>query len=348
MTNPKQQPDQAGRGKGGPPARGRLPDRGSSEPGKTKPPATMPPRRTWVSFLVILLINFLLVRTLFPSGDSAVKVPYTLFKREVIKGNVKQIYSQGVGLTGRFAVPVTYAPLSSDTAARAQPRAVTTFATTLPEFVDPGLEALLIDHGVEIVAEPIEQGSPWSTLLFGFGPGLLLIVFYVWLYRRMAKQGGGIGGLLGGLGKSGARRFDQQAEGKVTFNDVAGIDEAENELVEIVDFLRDPQKYTRLGGTAPKGVLLVGAPGTGKTLLARAVAGEAGVPFFSLSASEFVEMIVGVGAARVRDLFKQAREQAPAIIFIDELDSIGRARGQVSIGGSSEQEQTLNQILTEM
>ena len=135
---------------------------------------------------------------------------------------------------------------------------------------------------------------------------------------------------------------------KVTFDDVAGIDEAENELVEIVDFLKDPEKYTRLGGAAPKGVLLVGAPGTGKTLLARAVAGEAGVPFFSLSASEFVELFVGVGASRVRDLFKQARENAPAIIFIDELDSIGRARGQTAIGGSSEQEQTLNQILTEM
>jgi cell division protease FtsH len=135
---------------------------------------------------------------------------------------------------------------------------------------------------------------------------------------------------------------------RVTFADVAGIDEAENELVEIVDFLRDPRKYTRLGGTAPKGVLLVGAPGTGKTLLARAVAGEAGVPFFSMSGSEFVEMIVGVGAARVRDLFRQAREHAPAIIFIDELDSIGRARGQLAVGGASEQEQTLNQILTEM
>src|SRR5690606_195161 len=135
---------------------------------------------------------------------------------------------------------------------------------------------------------------------------------------------------------------------KVTFEDVAGIDEAEAELAEIVDFLKSPAKYTRLGGTAPKGVLLVGAPGTGKTLLARAVAGEAGVPFFSMSGSEFVEVIVGVGAARVRDLFKQAREHAPAIIFVDELDSIGRARGQVAVGGSSEQEQTLNQLLTEM
>jgi cell division protease FtsH len=156
-----------------------------------------------------------------------------------------------------------------------------------------------------------------------------------------------MGGLMG-IGRSKARRYDQSASTKVTFDDVAGIDEAENELVEIVDFLKAPQKYTRLGGTAPKGVLLIGAPGTGKTLLARAVAGEAGVPFFSMSAAEFVEMIVGVGAARVRDLFKQARDNAPAIIFIDEIDAIGRARGQVAIGGASEQEQTLQQILTEM
>jgi cell division protease FtsH len=184
----------------------------------------------------------------------------------------------------------------------------------------------LIDNGVEISAKPIQEGgSPLSTLLFGFGPALLFIGFYVWMFRRMAKQGGG----LMGIGRSKARRYDQEKDTKVTFDDVAGIDEAENELVEIVDFLKDPKKYTRLGGTAPKGVLLVGAPGTGKTLLAKAVAGEAGVPFFSMSAAEFVEMIVGVGAARVRDLFKQAR-------------------GQVAIGGSSEQEQTLNQILTEM
>src|SRR5690606_24612039 len=140
----------------------------------------------------------------------------------------------------------------------------------------------------------------------------------------------------------------QDTDQKVSFADVAGIDEAKNELVEIVDFLKNPEKYTRLGGSAPKGVLLVGAPGTGKTLLAKAVAGEANVPFFSMSGSEFVEMIVGVGAARVRDLFKQAREHAPSIIFIDEIDSIGRARGQAVVGGASEQEQTLNQILTEM
>ncbi len=325
-------------------------------PNQTRPPnggkpggaGAMPPRNAWLTFLAILAANFLLVRFLFPGTEPSTKVPYTLFKQEIVKQNVERIYSRGESLTGKFIAPVMY-PAERDTVADIDPQAVTTFATTLPAFVDPGLEALLIEHGVEISAEPIREGSPWMTMLFGFGPAALLIAFYVWLFRRAAKQGGGMGaGMLGGLGKAGARRFDQQADGRVTFEDVAGIDEAENELVEIVDFLKDPGKYTRLGGTAPKGVLLVGAPGTGKTLLAKAVAGEAGVPFFSMSGSEFVEMIVGVGAARVRDLFKQARENAPAIIFIDELDSIGRARGQVAIGGSSEQEQTLNQILTEM
>jgi cell division protease FtsH len=307
----------------------------------------MPPRRTWLSFALVLLLNFLLVRYLFPRPAEQVTVPYTLFKQEAAKGNVAEIFSRGESITGRFRRPVTY-PTGSDSTAAAT-REVSGFATTLPAFADPGLEQLLIDNGVEISAKPIEEGgSPLATLLYGFGPALLLIGFYVWLYRRAAQQGGGLAGGLMGIGRSRARRFDQEAAGKVTFEDVAGIDEAEQELVEIVDFLRDPAKYTRLGGTAPKGVLLVGAPGTGKTLLARAVAGEAGVPFFSMSGSEFVEMIVGVGAARVRDLFKQAREHAPAIIFIDELDSIGRARGQVAIGGSSEQEQTLNQILTEM
>ena len=309
----------------------------------------MPPRRTWLTFLLILLANFLLVRTLFPGAGEPTKVPYTLFKQEVEKRNVERIFSRGASLTGQFRAAVKY-PAEPDSASGEQPQDVTTFATTLPSFVDPGLETLLITNGVEISAEPIQSGNSWLTLLFGLGPAVLIIVFYVWLFRRAAKQGaGGLGGgLMGSMGKSKARRFDQAAEGRITFDDVAGIDESENELVEVVDFLKDPQKYTRLGGTAPKGVLLIGAPGTGKTLLARAVAGEAGVPFFSMSGSEFVEMIVGVGAARVRDLFKQAREHAPAIIFIDELDSIGRARGQVAIGGSSEQEQTLNQILTEM
>jgi cell division protease FtsH len=322
----------------------------------------MPPRRTWLWFVLLLLANFLLSRLLVPGAEAPVTVPYTLFKEEVGKGNVHSIYSRGDTITGRFKAPVTYPPAGDKNATPKggppakteagappeEPKAVSAFATTLPSFVDPGLEGFLIGHGVEISAKPIqEESSPWVTFLVGFGPALLFIGFYVWMFRR-AAQGGGLGGGLMGIGKSKARRYDQEQGAKVTFDDVAGIDEAENELVEIVDFLKDPPKYTRLGGTAPKGVLLVGAPGTGKTLLAKAVAGEAGVPFFSMSAAEFVEMIVGVGAARVRDLFKQAREKAPAIVFIDELDAIGRARGQIAIGGSSEQEQTLNQILTEM
>jgi cell division protease FtsH len=330
----------------GPPAPGGANGQPPAPPTTPSPKMT---RRAWLTFLLIIAANFLIVRTFFPDAGKPVTVPYTLFKSEVTKGNVEKVYSRGENLTGRFEAAVTY-PTTRDSATGVEPREVTTFATTLPSFVDEGLETLLIQNGVEISAEPIQEGgSSWFTLLFGFGPALLIIVFYVWMYRRASAQGGGLGGALtGGLGKSTARRFDQDAEGRVTFEDVAGIDEAENELVEIVDFLKDPGKYTRLGGTAPKGVLLIGAPGTGKTLLARAVAGEAGVPFFSMSGSEFIEMIVGVGAARVRDLFKQAREHAPAIIFIDELDSIGRARGQMAIGGSSEQEQTLNQILTEM
>jgi cell division protease FtsH len=323
----------------------------------------MPPGRTWLWFVLILLANFFLVRLLIPSPDAPLTVPYTFFREQVTKRNVEAIYTRGETLTGRFVAPVTYPPADKketkpssvsegsrlrSALRRGEPRTASNFTTTLPSFVDPGLETFLIEHGVEISAEPIDEaGSPWTTFLFGFGPALLLIGFYVWLFRRAAQQGGGMGGLMG-IGRSKARRYDQEKDTKVTFDDVAGIDEAENELVEIVDFLRDPKKYTRLGGTAPKGVLLVGAPGTGKTLLAKAVAGEAGVPFFSMSAAEFVEMIVGVGAARVRDLFKQARENAPAIVFIDELDAIGRARGQMAIGSSSEQEQTLNQILTEM
>ena len=346
---------------------------GRVQPSDSKSPASkgsgstsMPPRKMWLWFLLILFGNYVLVRLLMPGPEEAITVPYTVFKEEVRKGNVQAIYTRGDTITGRFGTPITYPPphdqstaASGDSKGKRKSGWVppdrpsktgTAFETTLPAFADPGLEAFLIENRVEISSEPVQEGgNPWVTLLFSFGPALFFIGFYIWLFRRAAQQGAGMmGGGLMGIGKSKARRYDQDKDTKVTFDDVAGIDEAENELVEIVDFLKETKKYTRLGGTAPKGVLLVGAPGTGKTLLAKAVAGEAGVPFFSMSAAEFVEMIVGVGAARVRDLFKEAREHAPAIVFIDELDAIGRARGQLAIGGSSEQEQTLNQILTEM
>ncbi len=338
----------------------------NTKPGPSKSPdqAKMPPLKTWIWFVAILLANLLLGRLLVPGPEAPGKVPYTFFKEEVGKGNVQAIFSRGETITGRFKMKVLYPPApQKSTTSKGEPQTKSdpgvllretakpaiSFITILPSFVGPGLEAFLIDHGVEISAKPIqEERSPLMTLLLNFGPGLLFIGFYIWLFRRAAREGGGLGGGFMGIGKSKARRYDKEEGAGVTFDDVAGIDEAKGELVEIVDFLKDPKKYTRLGGTAPKGVLLMGAPGTGKTLLARAVAGEAGVPFFSMSASEFVEMIVGVGASRVRDLFKQARENAPSIIFIDELDAIGRARGQVAIGGASEQEQTLNQILTEM
>ncbi len=192
---------------------------------------------------------------------------------------------------------------------------------------------------------PLSTGGPWwQSLLFGFGPAILFLLILFWFLRRARS-----GSMLGGFGRSRARRYEPGGE-SVTFAEVAGIDEAKQELTEIVDFLRNPAKYQRLGGRIPRGVLLSGPPGTGKTLLARAVAGEAGAPFFSMSASEFVEAVVGVGASRVRDLFEKAKAAAPAIIFIDELDAVGRARGGGPSmgGGSDEREQTLNQILTEM
>src|ERR1700736_3857311 len=335
------------------PAKRVQPRDGTRRDQKAASPAKIPPGRAWLAFLFMLLANYLLMRFLFPIPEAPV-VPYTLFKEEVGKGNVEVIYSRGEAIEGRFKTAVILPPSGTaspnSTALPRESQSVTTFKTTLPLFLGSGLEALLIDHGVEISANPIQSsGSPWATLLIGFGPAILIIAFYVWLFRRAAQQGGGMGGALMGIGTSKARRYDKEQDTKVTFDDVAGIDEAENELVEIVDFLKAPEKYTRLGGTAPKGVLLVGAPGTGKTLLARAVAGEAGVPFFSTSGAEFVEMIVGVGAARVRDLFKQARENAPAIIFIDEIDAIGRARsGAGAIASNDEREHTLEQLLVEL
>src|ERR687889_759978 len=288
MTTPQDSTnttERAPRSSGGPPDEPRRPSGSERQ-------STMPPRRSWLWFALILLANFLLVRFLVPGPEAPVEVPYTFFKEEVRAGNVEEIYSQGDTVEGRFEEPVTYPPEGEQgsEAESTEPRTSETFTTVLPSFVDPGLEEFLIDNGVEISAEPIQEGGgPWQTLLFAFGPALLLIGGYIWLYRRAQRQGGGgVGGALTSVGRSRARRYDQESEARVTFEDVAGIDEAENELVEIVDFLKDPEKYTRLGGAAPKGVLLVGSPGTGKTLLARAVAGGAGGGFFSFSASAVV------------------------------------------------------------
>ena len=318
------------------------PSSSKGSPPKRNP--LMQPRPWWISFIVILIVNYLLVQFFLPERPNPrIDVPYTYFKQQVMADNVSEVTSRGDTIQGTFKNAVTYPP------DQANPQTSTLFQTVQPQFADTGLETLLEQHGVTINAHSLDEARPvWQTILLSFGPTILLIGLFFWISSRAANQLGGSGGPFG-LGRSRARRYDQTTEtARITFADVAGIDEAKGELVEVVDFLRDPSKYTRLGGAVPKGVLLVGAPGTGKTLLARAVAGEANVPFFSMGASEFVEMIVGVGASRVRDLFKQAREAAPAIIFIDELDAIGRARGTGAFGGNDEREQTLNQILTEM
>src|SRR5215211_3305930 len=206
--------------------------------------SNMPPARSWLWFALILLANFLLVRLLFPGPEAPVEVPYTFFKEEVRAGNVEAIYSQGDTVEGRFEEPVTYPPKGEGGSepGSTPSRTSKNFTTVLPSFVDPGLEDLLIDNGVEISAEPIQEGgNPLLTLLFTFGPALLLIGGYIWLYRRSQQQGGGVGGALTGVGRSRARRYDRESETRVTFDDVAGIDEAENELVEIVDFLKDPK-----------------------------------------------------------------------------------------------------------
>jgi cell division protease FtsH len=291
------------------------------------------PRRFIVILIGLFILNWLIVGLVAPE-EKRIQVPYNpTFLGEVRKDNVKEISSSGDTVQGEFKNDVTY---SGETAKR--------FETEFPTFADDAqLSKLLQDHDVTITAEPPGQRSLLQTILLGFGPTILLVALFVWFFRRAASGGG-----IGQFGRSRARRVEPASQ-SVTFQDVAGIEEAEEELVEVVDFLRNPERYRALGARIPRGVLLAGAPGTGKTLLARAVAGEANVPFFSASASEFIEAIVGIGASRVRDLFQQAKAAAPAIIFIDELDAVGRSRGAAgAIGSHDEREQTLNQILTEM
>jgi len=267
------------------------------------------------------------------SGPQA--VPYTEFKSQVATKNVAQVFARGDSIEGELKNPT---PLPG-----AKDRTYRQFTTERPTFAKDDLLAELGANEAAVRATPVvEHRGFLMNLLMSLAPILLLVGFSVWMFRRQKNALGG-----GLLGKK-QSRVDPETV-RVTFEDVAGIDEVEAEINEIVDFLKNPDKYRRLGARAPKGVLLAGAPGTGKTLLARATAGEAQVPFFSASASEFIEMIVGVGASRVRELFAEARKVAPAIIFIDEIDTIGRSRGGArAVGGHDEREQTLNQILTEM
>ena len=294
---------------------------------------------------VLLALNLGSALLSRPAGQPRVRVPFSpYFVNQLNAGQIRSISSTGDTIQGTFSSKQRYR--SGD--AEATP--TTLFSTEIPSFWNKAeLTHELQSKGVEVNARSTStHASLLAELLLGFGPTLLFVGLFIVLARRAQRGGaGGLGGL-GNFGASKARRVDP-ARIRVTFADVAGIDEAKAELSEIVDFLRDPAPYQRLGGRMPHGVLLSGPPGTGKTLLARAVAGEAHAAFFSIAASEFIEAIVGVGAARVRDLFAKAKEAAPAIVFIDELDAIGRSRhGSVSVGSNDEREQTLDQILTEM
>jgi cell division protease FtsH len=278
-----------------------------------------------IAFWVVLLLLILALFNLFSGGQTSMTsstVSYSDFVTSVNKGDISQVTLDGEDVTFRGRDGKTY-------------------STIKPSGTD--LTETLISKGVSVTAKSQKQ-SGFSSLITLLLPVVLLIGFWFFMMNRM--QGGGKGGAMG-FGKSKAKLLTEKA-GRVTFDDVAGIDEAKEELEEIVEFLRNPQKYSRLGGKIPKGALLVGPPGTGKTLLARAIAGEAGVPFFTISGSDFVEMFVGVGASRVRDMFEQAKKNAPCIVFIDEIDAVGRSRGAGYGGGNDEREQTLNQLLVEM
>ncbi len=275
------------------------------------------------ALLILLLVTLFSVFQDGSSSGSGSQIPFSEFIKRVDEGQVAEVEIDGETVIGR---------LGSGGG----------FTTIIPRDSDVVLEKLLDSQQVIVRVKEQEKGGLLSTLSFWLP---MLIIFGIWIFFLNRMQSGGRNAL--GFGKSKAKLLTEK-QGKVTFDDVAGIDEAKEELEEIVEFLRDPGKYSRLGGKIPKGALLVGPPGTGKTLLARAIAGEAGVPFFTISGSDFVEMFVGVGASRVRDMFDQAKKNAPCIVFIDEIDAVGRHRGAGYGGGNDEREQTLNQLLVEM
>ncbi|MDX3910046.1 MAG: ATP-dependent zinc metalloprotease FtsH [Sphingobium sp.] len=289
-----------------------------------------PQGNPWIKSAMIwagVIVALLLFVSMFDSRTAATSgtgIAYSEFRQKVQDGQVKEVAVAPDRITGTLTNDQRF--------------------STVP-VADPGLTGLLDDYGVKYSGQQEEQPSFWMILIYQSLPFLLILGIAFFVLRQMQK-GGGAGGAMG-FGKSKAKLLTEK-HGRVTFQDVAGIDEAREELEEIVEFLKDPTKFARLGGKIPKGALLVGSPGTGKTLLARAIAGEAGVPFFTISGSDFVEMFVGVGASRVRDMFEQAKKNAPCIVFIDEIDAVGRHRGAGLGNGNDEREQTLNQLLVEM
>ncbi len=285
--------------------------------------------RTLLLWMAIIVVVMLLLNTLNSGSSSKHELTYNEFTEQLSKGHVQKIILREQAVTGTFRRGGQYAEGEE-------------FLVELPFRPDPAFADKLLAAKVQVIAEQPKE-SPLMAILIGWAPILLLVGLWIFFMRQM--QAGGNKAL--SFGKSKAKLLSTSGK-KVTFKDVAGVEEAKEELSEIVDFLKDPQKFQKLGGKIPKGLLLMGPPGTGKTLLARAIAGEASVPFFSISGSDFVEMFVGVGASRVRDLFEQGKKNAPCIIFIDEIDAVGRHRGAGLGGGHDEREQTLNQLLVEM
>ncbi|MFA7402440.1 MAG: ATP-dependent zinc metalloprotease FtsH [Pelobacteraceae bacterium] len=299
----------------------------------------------WKQILFIMLLTLVLnvyYGYLAQQGAQTAEISYSRFRSELTTDNIKKIGIKGMIITGEFRAKIK---VTEQRQGKAAVREVIAFSTVLPAIADQTLMPDLTARNVEITATSMEP-SFLVTALIGVAPWLILIG--IWWMGTRAMRNQGPGGILGGFANSGARTYTTQDKITVTFADVAGMENSKQELKEIVDYLRNPKQFERIGGKVPKGVLLVGPPGTGKTLLARAVAGEAGVTFFSISASQFIEMFVGVGASRVRDLFTNAKKAAPSIIFIDELDAVGRSRGTGFGGGHDEREQTLNQLLSEM
>ncbi len=306
-------------------------------PGKWHKPSGEPPQQQFLLFLWfavgILLISHYLDAT---QREVQAELSYSEFLQAVDAGHVARVTLRGQSVEGRFSEAGREARDDSEAAA---------FTTTRPDVEGERLLERLEGQGIEIIAEPVEPPW-WQRVLIGALPWILMLGLLFWFWNRMQQRMMSGGGPLG-MGKSQARQITSE-QSRTRLSDVAGSENAKREVTEVVEFLKEPERFRALGAKIPRGVLMMGPPGTGKTLLAKAVAGEAGVPFFSISGSEFIEMFVGVGASRVRDLFRQAKEQAPAVVFIDEIDSIGRARGTGMGGGHDEREQTLNQILAEM
>ena len=303
-------------------------------------------RRDWSSLVAWLALPLILILMVYGCATSAsnsdfeaTQIPYSEFRAQVERGNVERIVAHGDEVRGELRNPVQ--PASAD---EGMPDEYRTFVTHRPPFEDPELYSLLRKHNVQVEAQVNDDMSAVWSILLGLLPIALLIAIGIAFARSMRGQGQS----LTDFGRSGAKLYRKEPSTVTTFDDVAGAEGAKAELTEVIEFLRNPAKFRRLGAEMPKGILLVGPPGTGKTLLARAVAGEAGVPFYSITGSDFMEMFVGVGASRVRDLFNEAKRSQPSIIFVDELDSIGRLRGAGIGGGHDEREQTLNQLLNEM